>query len=260
MAPDRVPGGFGARLRHARERRGISLRQIASATKISISALEALECDDISRLPGGIFSRAFVRSYAIQVGLEPEAAIQEFIAQFPHDSVTAGHPTSSRRFEANDTAESDRRMASTVLRLLVISIPIAAALLYFGMTSSDVPPPEEEREAPRPAGTTAESPVVRASAPPAEERATDGLTVTLAATGPCWVSAVVDGERVAGRELQGGERQQFEARRDIRLTLGNPAAVSMTLNGDAARRLGAAGRPVTLLLTPGNFREFLVTP
>ena len=96
MPADRSVGDFGGKLRDARERRGISLRQIANATKISIAALEALERNDISRLPGGIFSRAFVRSYAVEVGLDPETTIQEFIAQFPNDSVTAGHPTSDR--------------------------------------------------------------------------------------------------------------------------------------------------------------------
>ena len=52
---------FGATLRVARERRGISLRQIADSTRISIAALEALEANDVSRLPGGIFTRSFVR-------------------------------------------------------------------------------------------------------------------------------------------------------------------------------------------------------
>ena len=91
MSSDRpASGDFGAKLRAARERRGISLREIASATKISVAALEALERNDISRLPGGIFSRAFVRSYAGEVGLDPEATIQDFIGQFPQDTVTAG--------------------------------------------------------------------------------------------------------------------------------------------------------------------------
>src|SRR5262249_62075406 len=94
--PERTAGGVGAKLRDARERRDLSLRQIANATKISIGALEALERNDISRLPGGIFSRAFVRSYAVELGLDPEPRIQEFIEQFPNDSVIAGHPTSDR--------------------------------------------------------------------------------------------------------------------------------------------------------------------
>ena len=72
MAAERTAGDFGGRLREARERRGVTLRQIAAATKISVRVLEALERNDISLLPGGIFSRAFVRSYAIQVGLDPE--------------------------------------------------------------------------------------------------------------------------------------------------------------------------------------------
>src|ERR1700741_4839520 len=123
MAGERSVGGFGGKLRDARERRGISLRQIPNATKISMAALEALERSDISRLPGGIFSRAFVRSYAAEVGLDPEPPSQEFIDQFPHDSVTAGHPT-SKPVEDFEELENDRRMATTVLWILAISIPL----------------------------------------------------------------------------------------------------------------------------------------
>ena len=116
MPPERTSSGFGGRLRDARERRGVSLRQIANATKISVAVLEALERNDISKLPGGIFGRAFVRSYAIEVGLDPDATIQEFIAQFPNDSVTAGHPASDQ-VEDHDAVESDRQTAGTFLWL-----------------------------------------------------------------------------------------------------------------------------------------------
>src|SRR4051794_39535358 len=68
MAAQRGPRDFGGTLRAARERRGLSLRQIATATKISMLTLEALERNDLARLPGGIFSRAFVRAYALEVG------------------------------------------------------------------------------------------------------------------------------------------------------------------------------------------------
>ena len=123
--------GFGDKLREARERRGLSLRQIANATKISMITLEALERNDIARLPGGIFSRGVVRSYAIEVGLDPESTIEEFMGQFPHDSVTAGHPTTTQ-VEDHEAVESDRRMAATFLRLLLISI-VATFLMYFAM-------------------------------------------------------------------------------------------------------------------------------
>ena len=129
MAAERIPGGFGGKLREARERKGISLRQIANATKISMGALEALERNHLSRLPGGIFSRAFVRSYAIEVGLDPDATIQEFIAQFPRDSLTAGRPALEHG-EDNEALESQRRLASAFLRLLGFSLPIVGVVLY----------------------------------------------------------------------------------------------------------------------------------
>src|SRR5437667_2614166 len=121
---DRPPGDFGRNLREARERRGVTLRQIANATKIGMSALEALERNDISRLPGGIFSRAFVRSYAAEVGLDPDATIQEFLAQFPGDTTSAGHPAPDQ-VEDTEAVESERQMASTFLRLIAVSIPLA---------------------------------------------------------------------------------------------------------------------------------------
>src|SRR5438067_6507336 len=102
MTAHREPESFGSKLRAARERRGVTLRQIANATKISVGVLEALERSDISRLPGGIFSRGFVRSYAVEVGLEPEEAIRDFVAQFAEDSVTAGHRPSERVEDYHD--------------------------------------------------------------------------------------------------------------------------------------------------------------
>jgi cytoskeletal protein RodZ len=81
---------FGTRIRKRREERGVTLRQIADTTKISIGILDALERNDVSRLPGGIFSRAFVRLYAGEVGLDPEQTVRDFLAHFPEDPSTSG--------------------------------------------------------------------------------------------------------------------------------------------------------------------------
>src|SRR5436189_6444293 len=112
---------FGGRLREARERRGISLRQIANATKISVAVLEALERNDVSRLPGGIFGRSFVRDYATDLGLDPEEAIPDFLAQLPLDIVSAGHRRPDQ-IEDNEALESNSRIAATVLRLRIWSL------------------------------------------------------------------------------------------------------------------------------------------
>jgi transcriptional regulator with XRE-family HTH domain len=74
---------FGPRLRSERERRGISLDTIASVTKVGIELWEGLERNDFSRWPTGIFARAFVRDYALAVGLDPDEVIDEFCRLFP---------------------------------------------------------------------------------------------------------------------------------------------------------------------------------
>jgi len=75
--------GFGPRLRMERERRTITLASISDNTKISHSLLEALERDDVSRWPSGIFRRSFIRTYAQAIGLDPDVIAREFLERFP---------------------------------------------------------------------------------------------------------------------------------------------------------------------------------
>lgn len=74
---------FGARLRSQRESQHLALADIAEETKIKLALLEGLERDDLSRWPGGLFRRAYVRTYAQKIGLNPEHAVREFIEQYP---------------------------------------------------------------------------------------------------------------------------------------------------------------------------------
>ena len=129
MTPERTTGDFGSRLREARERKGVSLRAIADVTRISVGFLEALERSDISRLPGGIFSRAFVRAYAGEVGLDAEAAVEDFVRQFPHETVTVGHPPSARLDDLN-ASDSDRRAASLRLKMAVFGVAVVLLVVY----------------------------------------------------------------------------------------------------------------------------------
>jgi hypothetical protein len=78
-----MPESFGGRLRQERERQQIALTTIAEQTKIKLSLLEALERDDVSHWPTGIFRRAFIRSYAHAIGLEPDGVVRDFLARYP---------------------------------------------------------------------------------------------------------------------------------------------------------------------------------
>jgi cytoskeleton protein RodZ len=158
-ASDR-PAGFGMKLREARERRGVTLRQIANATKISVAALEALERGDVSRLPGGIFSRAFVRSYALEVGLDPDEAIREFAAQYPSEATTA-RASLVAEIDA-EALDSRRKIAATLLWVGGLSV-LAAVLLWRIIPSPTAPPLPAVQT--RPASSTS-IPDPAASVPP----------------------------------------------------------------------------------------------
>ena len=129
MTSEKHPVDFGARLRTARERRGLSLRVIADATKISVRALEAVERNDISQLPGGIFSRSFVRAYAVEVGLDPEQTIADFITRFPDETVTQGHPRTRAIIDQLDTGTRGRRWPRFAWGLL-LGVPLVAMTVY----------------------------------------------------------------------------------------------------------------------------------
>jgi cytoskeletal protein RodZ len=106
-------------MKRVRDERGVSLREIAESTKISVRTLEALERDDVAHLPGGIFSRSIVRAYAESIGADPEAAVREFIARFGVESVTFGSP------------QADARVMQRRLTILAaILLPLMAIIVW----------------------------------------------------------------------------------------------------------------------------------
>ena len=115
---------FGPRMRQERERRQISLTSIAQNTKISRSLLEALERDDVSRWPTGIFRRSFVRAYATAIGLDADEVVKEFIERFPDPSNSPPAPlrpahaqTPTARATATSSSSPDH--VELVLRISV---------------------------------------------------------------------------------------------------------------------------------------------
>ena len=74
---------FGARMRERREQQQISLIAISEQTKIKLSLLDALEHDDVSQWPTGIFRRAFIRAYARAVDLDADIIVREFLERHP---------------------------------------------------------------------------------------------------------------------------------------------------------------------------------
>jgi cytoskeleton protein RodZ len=129
---------FGENLRREREMRGVSLGEISSATKISLRFLEAIEREEFSKLPGGIFSRSFIRSYAHYLGLDEDRVVAEFQqaakpqTDFDLHRMAAGNASFSR--------PSDRKtlFASVVALALLVT---GYVLFRYSRRAAEAPPP-----------------------------------------------------------------------------------------------------------------------
>lgn len=260
---------FGGKLRLARERRGISLRQISATTKISIAALEALERNDISKLPGGIFSRSFVRSYAAEIGLDPDETVHEFLERFQSSPATA-IPTPASASEAEATFDERQRLAAAVLKALLIAVPLLVLILFFTMrvrtpatvsTAAPLPasaatPAPKDRGTPSPAAPQLPAPVATTGAtrPPGTE---SGMAIEIATTDDCWVKITTDGKVTVARLMHAGDKERQEVREKAVIHVGNAGAFAFFVNGHPAKPLGPAGTIRTAIITKDTLTRYL---
>ena len=250
--PSRDPSAnVGARLREAREARNMELRDIAATTKISIGALEALEQNDFDPLPGGIFTRAFVRAYASEVGLDPEQTTRDFMAQAPADG------THDPARLDDEQMPSARQVMETVFKLLIVGVPLAG-LLFLGLRGTSTVSPARGDAAgpaaavPEPASPPPAAPAVVEEAAPFREP----LAIALRPRGESWVSLTVDGERVLTRIMQAGEVASYEAEDEITLTVGNAGQFDFAINDQDGRSLGGQGEVATATITRDNYTDY----
>lgn len=229
---------FGDTLRRERELRGVDLREVAEATKISVRFLQALESDRIDVLPGGIFPRAFVRQYAIYLGLDPDRTVAEFVYAYGDQAGTGG--------TAGAAAGPARRAGSRRLPLLVavaalalIGIAAWAAFRYEAQGVAAEPTPA----ASLPASTFAPDPVYPppTTLPTLLPTDTQGLVLTLNSRQSCWVAVLSDGVKVIDRVMNEGEAQTVTAKGEMVLSVGNAGGITFTLNGRPGIALGREG-------------------
>jgi hypothetical protein len=215
------------------------------------------------------------------VGLDPEAAVRQFLLQCPSAAATVGSE-SANETESNEVLESQRWAARTVVQLVGWSAAIAIMLGYLGTSESPrsaiLRPPvasdhgeiERIESLAGSSGPTAGSRLQPTSGSEpnsnvaassggrvAADRTSDRLVVSFLTTGPCWISATVDG-RVAVRQLfQAGARETLDAERELVLTAGDAGALELTLNGIQARPLGGPGEVITARFKAGSVQTYV---
>jgi hypothetical protein len=277
------PGGV---LRHAREAHGLSLADLSRVTKISLPQLKAIEANNFDQLPSEVYARGFLRAYAREVDLDPEETIQRYFAHVhahqdlfavtsPPSAVTGGWRTvgGGRRIiggiqsvahdKGNDNGSHSPSLPLGQWFLVGLAGIGLATYLMFGRTAA-APPKGPVTEGP--AASADATPAVGAEVAGGVAQASVGdLTlptvwqIEFSTQGPCWLAANADGENVLTKLLQAGDRRTIDVREELLLRVGEPGALSFSINGRAGRPLGRPGEPVTVRITRDNYREFLAS-
>lgn len=251
-------GSVLAELKSEREKRKVSLAQIAAETNISLYHLENLEEGRFGLLPGGMYNRAFLRAYCEALDLDAQDILDRF-----EEEVAAGKEQSSRPGKHVHRGKSVRISPIMIwsLMLLVSATGLflnrkritAAFAPYFShepvsivRTTPPTPQPEAipslpQRPPPEPA--------------PLPEPA--GLRLEVTAREECWISVDHDGTRSLRKTLEPGEVQSFEAAERFSLILGNAGGVDLRINGKPARTLGTTGEVVKIEIDETSLRDLI---
>ncbi|HVN03275.1 MAG TPA: RodZ domain-containing protein [Bryobacteraceae bacterium] len=152
----------GETLRRERLQKGLSLDQISRETKISTRLLEAIEKDQLDRLPGGVFAKSFVRQYARFLGLDEEELASEVEKQINSNAdlpaFAVSQPEPSFKVPPVPAWESTGGRSNSILPALAMVVAVmlvcSAVYVWWQRSNKAAPPPEKVS-------------VVRNSAPPA---------------------------------------------------------------------------------------------
>jgi len=247
---------FGEELRREREIRGISLKEIADATKISKRFLEAIERNDHKTLPAPVFTRGFVREYARYVGLNAEEMVNRYNFAAANDDRIEKPPTVAKYAatpprDITPKPPAKRGIPPTFTRVngnaifAFVIVLALGAVAYWAIQNK-----RRERELADVAASSIPVTTTKAAVAPspiATPRPADAATLRLEidVTKDSWVELDADGKRVFTEVMSAGGHHTFDATEGFRFVrIGNAAGLTLTLNGTPVPPLGADGEVV----------------
>lgn len=121
---------LGEKLRQAREERGFTLSEVSEQTRISSLYLESIENDDYRTLPGGIFNKGFVKSYAKFVGLNEQEALADYSSILADSQISESSELKLYKPEVLTDDRSSSSMIPTLILAVVILAVMTGGILF----------------------------------------------------------------------------------------------------------------------------------
>ncbi len=182
--------GIGPTLREARNRRKVDLAEVEAEIKIRVRYLQAIENEEWDALPGGAYTRGFIRTYAFYLGLDGERLADEY----RRSTAPQGGERVPKRVEPvpMGTRRGRRSRASGPVLIAAVCLLLVAALVGIGLVSGDGG-----------SSSSTSAPAAKQGQKPGKKNgrekasiAKPGVAVRLAATAEVWV-CLLDAEKKA---------------------------------------------------------------
>lgn len=241
---------IGTTLAQARESAGLSVDEVAHATRIRRTLLLGIENDDFSACGGDFYARGHVRTIALRLGVDPVPLLHEFDAARPPES-----PRTTDVFEP-ERARPERRgpnWSAAMAAALVLVVGFGVVQAFTGGGGTDDSPQAGS-------GSTSTS----SSAPPSSSPSASGtgggavaqaprnkVEVDVHATERSWVQVTTGtGQELYQGLMDVGMTKSFTDKRQLRVVIGNAGGIQLTVNGTDIGATGRRGQVARLQFTP----------
>ena len=231
---------LGEKLRQAREERGVSISEVAEQTRISALYLECIENDDYRTLPGGIFNKGFVKSFAKVVGIDEQEALHDYTQLIANQGTPVVEEQKTYRSEVmTDDRSSSSSLPTIIIAVVMLGLMTAGILAFLNYYNNkeNVPANTTVTNTNVNANSNSASNVTTANtnvaAPTSGTPTMNDLKVEFKAlTAPVSINSIVDGKKSSSNVTPDAPRI-LEPKQSLRLSYSKSQTqnVEMTVNG-----------------------------
>jgi cytoskeletal protein RodZ len=241
----------GEQLKAAREKKGLSLEDVAAQTRIPLRHLASIETGDWDNLPAPTYTIGFAKNYAGAVGLDRSEIGNQLREEM------GGQRFATNAADVFEPADPRRTMPkSLVFGGIAAVIVLVVLMTWLNNRSLQQVPVNGAQQASAPAPAATPATPAKQPAPSAPAPATAQGPVVLAATGPAWIHVTDQGKTLFEGELQAGQTYTVPQNAAApMLKAGKPEALNVTVGGAAAPPVGPPGKVVTVSLAPASLMK-----
>lgn len=248
---------LGDILRGEREKKGLTIKDVEQGTSIRCLYIEAIEKGEYDVLPGEVYLKGFIRSYADYLKLDAAEMLQKYYTEkAPTGSAAVAAETVSpvaemsapkERYQETqpkddfrERVENSRKSQKIIAGIVAAGVLIGGAYWALG---SDTSSSETKSAAPK-SVASAPAKVKEEPAAAPEKKYTD-VEVSAEFSDKCWTKIIADDKTIFEGTVKAGEKMSWKAQKQLVITAGNAGALEIVHNGKSMGALGKSGDVVT---------------